>query len=362
MRMRVVAGYFSMHSLFMGKRAGNALGKPRGQFRHGLLVGLAVILMVVFILGLSQPVAAQAPDAAVLADRREQAIDLWLADQELEGLRALAQLAQQGDVKAQLLLGLIDKFAELQGAELIVMPRVERLALLRAPGGMSGRNWVHFAAQQGDPIAVAWTDLWSMEAVLDTAKTLAALDEPRALAETLITLVKRRESGFPAEILAQAWYPQTLLMLSENRVLRDEDAAKLHPGDPQHRFGTKGKPEPEALRDWLRTSAVARPIRAVCTAQCPDQQQACTMALYKALGSYEGLLTHASPVNALIAEDRFAHSPRGQAALARRIMLMRSTRMREAEHEKLAQISLCAADWLGAQFDVHNARKIPAPQ
>ncbi|MBN2759610.1 MAG: hypothetical protein JXQ79_03850 [Rhodobacteraceae bacterium] len=297
-----------------------------------------------------------------MSDQRAQAIDLWLADQELDGLQGLALLAQQGDAQSQLLLGLIDKFAELQGAALVAMPRAERLALLRAPGGMSGRNWVHFAAQQGDAIAVAWTELWSMDAGLDTAKALAALDEPRALAETLITLVKRHESGFPAEVLAQDWYPQTLLMLSENRVLRDEDAAKLHPGDPQHRFGTKGAPEPEALHDWLVTSAVARPIRAVCAAQCPDQQQACTMALYKALGSYEGLLTHASPVNALIAEDRFVDSPRGQAALARRIMLMRSTRMREAEREKLAQISLCAADWLGAQFDAHTVRKIPAPQ
>lgn len=361
MRMRVVAGRVNMHSRGMGKRAGNALAKPRGQFRHGLIVGLAVVWVVVSMLGFSQRVTAQAFGERTLADQRAQAIDLWLADRELEGLQALAQLAQQGDAQAQLLLGLIDKFAELQGTALVAMPRAERLALLRAPGGMSGRNWVHFAAQQGDPRASAWVDLWSMGAGLDTAKTLAALEEPRALAETLITLVKRHESGFPAEILAQDWYPQTLLMLSENRVLRDEDAAKLHPGDPQHRFGTKGDPKPEALRDWLMRSAVARPIRAVCAAKCPDQQQACTVALYKALGSYEGLLTHGSPVNALIAAERFEDSPRGQSALARRIMLMRSSRMREAERVKLAEISVCAADWLGAQFDAHTARKIPAP-
>lgn len=86
------------------------------------------------------------------------------------------------------------------------------------------------------------------------------------------------------------------------------------------------------------------------------------MALYTALGDYEALLTFGSPVAGLVPDAEFAASPRGQAALARRIMLMRSTRMRDAQRLELAQLDACAADWLARTYEAYSLHKIPAAQ
>lgn len=232
---------------------------------------------------------------------------------------------------------------------------------MRAPGRISGHNWVHVAAEQGLSHALAWKSLWSVRADLHTAETLAKLQEPQAVAETLLMLVKHRESGFPPAVLDLSWYPQRLVFLSQPHATPDVLRAGLHPGDPQRRRVYGVAPDPTALRVWLAESPVAAPLRAACDVVCTDSAAACSYALYQASGSYEVLLTLGSPVNALIPNAEFADSPRGRAVLARRIMLMRSARMREAKRQKLANVSRCAADWLAAQFDAHTARKIPEP-
>ena len=295
------------------------------------------------------------------AERRAEAIILWLADAEFEGVQALARLATDGDVEAQLLLGLIDKKSELHGPAIISMSRADRVALLRAPGGISGRNWVHLAAEAGDPRAQAWRDLWSTDADLTTARTFAVLEEPQALAEALLTLVKRRENGFDREVLESDWYPDALMSLSQSRILAPDHGKTLHPGDPQHRYTSTGGPDDDMLQAWLAQSEQALPLRAACASVCGASKMQCTGALYAALGSYEMLLTHGSPVNALIPNDVFLASPRGRAALARRIMLMHATRTRETMLDKLKAVDGCAADWLATQFAAHTPRKIPAP-
>lgn len=330
----------------------------RTWFRLGIGVSRRKLLAIWMICAamMAAPVLAQSWDV-----QRREAIQLWLSGNDLEALQRFASLALDGDADAQLLLGLIDKSIELQGPELVAMPRAERIALLRMPGGLSGRNWVHAAAEQGNSLAIAWRDLWTTGTGLETAETFAALNEPQALAETLLTLVARRDRGFDASTLAAGWYPQTLLILSKTRRLGDVHADILHPGDPQQRYGKNGAPSNAALQDWLLTAPLAMALRETCHVICPETQVECTVALYAALGSYETLSTHGSPVNALIPNEIFVKSQRGRSALARRIMLMRSARMREADRVRLAEVSSCASDWLGAQFDTHTARKIPAP-
>ena len=153
------------------------------------------------------PLAVQAQSAGAA---RDAAIAAWLADDELAGLRGLAELAQAGDAPAQTLLGLIDRHAALQGPAVLALPRADRIALLRAPGGLSGRNWLAEAAAQGDELARAWHALGGVAADLDVAAQFAALNEPRALAQALLTVAKRQERGFGRDILAQDWYPGNL--------------------------------------------------------------------------------------------------------------------------------------------------------
>ena len=321
-----------------------------------LRVGRVALFGLICALATPAAMSAQTPD-----QRRDTAIALWLADSEIAGLQALAALATEGDVQSQLLLGMIDKDAALQGPEVLALSRRARLALLRAPGGLSGRNWVHAAAAQGDARAKNWQAVWTLSADLTTAARFVALGESRAAARTLLALSQRQESGFAPEVLAQPWYPDTLLYLSHHRVLTDDMAPRLHPGDPQHRFGSAGQGARAALQDWLATSPVSLPLRAACAVVCPQSVAACTQALYLGIGSYDALLSHGTPVAGLIDEGRFAASPRGQAALARRIMLRRSTRMREAERLKLAALDSCAADWLARQYSAHTLRKMTAP-
>jgi hypothetical protein len=298
-----------------------------------------------------------------MGTERDDAIATWLSKDELAGVQALAHLAAAGDEPAQLLLGIIDKVAALQGPDILALSRQERIALLRAPGGLSGRNWARDAAEQGALRAQLWQQLWSLQADIATAQQLAALNETRAVADTLLTLARRTESGFDGAVLDLPWFPSTLWFLSSDRTLSDRHAAQLHPGDPQHRFRANGayRPAQADLRDWLAQSPVALHIRATCDAVCAATSPDCQVALYQALGSYEALLTHGTPVAALIPDDVFANSQRGREALARRIMLMRSTRMREADRLRLVEVDACAADWLGQQFEAHTPSKIPSP-
>ena len=76
------------------------------------------------------PLAVQAQSAGAA---RDAAIAAWLADDELAGLRGLAELAQAGDAPAQTLLGLIDRHAALQGPAVLALPRADRIcAVARA--------------------------------------------------------------------------------------------------------------------------------------------------------------------------------------------------------------------------------------
>lgn len=342
------------HSRDMKKRSGSGHSTRQAGWQTLLRAGGVAVLCLC-----AMPFAsvAQTVDA-----ERARAISTWLAEDELAGLRDMARLAQEGDAASRLLLGLIDKNAALQGPDIVALSRDQRIALLRAPGGLSGRNWVQAAAAQGTPGAQAWQALWAVQADLTTAQTFAALGETRAAAETLLTLAKRSEGGFDSSVLEDTWFPSTLLFLSPDRTLSAEHAGQLHPGDPQHRFGQDGgKPAEVDLRMWLAESEAALHLRATCATACPETQSDCQFALYKALGSYEALLTHGTPVASLVEDAVFADSPRGRAALARRIMLMRSTRMREAERVRLAEVDACAADWLRQQFEAHTPRKIPGP-
>lgn len=299
--------------------------------------------------------------AQTVDSRRDAAIEAWLSDAELTGLRGLAELARAEDSQAQLLLGLIDRHAALQGPHVLALSRTERIALLRAPGGLSGRSWLARAAAQGNSHARAWQALARVPGDLDTAAQFAALQEPRALARSLLTLAKRQERGFDADVMAREWYPRTLLFLSPDRTLTPDSAAKVHAGDPQRRYLDGRGPPQQALQVWLDRAPAALHLRATCEVVCPSEARQCVLALYHALGDYQALLTHGSPATHLVPDAVLANSPRGRAALARRIMLMRSTRLREAKRQKLADVSRCATNWLAAQFDAHTMRKIPGP-
>lgn len=311
-----------------------------------------LLLFCLAAVGLSTPIQADTTISGVDSPGFQQALGLWLEADEVESLPQLAALAEQGNVAAQVLLGLIDKSAALQGPHLTYLPREQRIALLRQPGGMSGRNWMTEAASEA-ALARLWVELWQMQGGLELAERFAELGEERSCRESLLTHVARQERGFAEEVRAASWFPEALTYLTLDRALSPSAAEALPAGHPMRALAGVDLPS-DALRDWLARDELAAPLRNVCLSACPQTVQDCTFALYDALGSFSSLAMMGSPAVALVSEADFTASARGHQAVARRIMLMHPTRVRELMLGEVAAIDACSADWLRAQYDAYK--------
>jgi hypothetical protein len=313
-----------------------------GAFGLFRLVSAVALLALPALAGTGTPIAG-ATDPAFVAARAA-----WLADDEAAALAALAGLAQSGNAAARLLLGLIDRFPELQGPWLSKLPRADRLALMRIPGGLSGQSWL---ASADTPLAAAWVELMRVEAGPETGATFAALGEARA-ARVALTMLAAREH--PA--LRNDWYdwmdPELAFVVwpRASDALRARLDTAIAPDHPQR--GLMGWPAPEAgWSDWLAQSPVAAPFRALCAAECPDSQAACRSAAHAALGSQVAATTLGSPVEALIAQDEFLAAPRGRAAVLRRILLAADARGRPALIARATEADACLGNRLAAEAD-----------
>lgn len=307
------------------------------------LAAAMVALALPALAGTGTPIAGAA-DPAFLAARAA-----WLADDEAAALAALAGLAQSGNAAARVLLGLIDRFPELQGPWLSRLPRAERLALMRAPGGMSGRSWLGETART--PLAAAWLDLMRVEAGPETGAALAAMGEGRAARLALSMLAAREHPAVRDDW--QDWMDPELAFVVWPRAsdaLRARLDAAIGPEHPQRAL--MGEAGPAAgWADWLAESPVAAPFRALCAAECPDSQPACRLAAHAALGSQVAAVTLGSPAESLIAQDEFLASPRGRAAVLRRILLAADARGRPALIARATDSDACLGARLAAEAD-----------
>ncbi|MGP9790279.1 hypothetical protein [Roseinatronobacter sp. NSM] len=327
------------------------------QFGQRLLCGVAALGVV----WATPHVAYGEPLPGSAQPQFQRAFNSWLDDDEAQAIPALAGLAQDGNGAARALLGLIDKTSALQGPWITALSRADRILALRAPGGLSGRNWMTLAAPDS-AYARLWTLLWQLDGGLEIAQAFVALDDPRAVNEALVTLASRREGGFPADVLGADWFPASLSYLVEGWPDVAGAAGAPHPGDPQQRMAGHAINDGD-LMDWLAQSALAVPLRQVCAVECPDQPAACSLALYQGLGSYPALAVTGSPVAQLVPTEDFFKTPRGRASLARRIMLMRSARMREADLVRLGDVSSCASEWLRGEYGryAYSLPTVPLP-
>ena len=316
-----------------------------------MLVGVAMLVTFAPALSADLP-GSDDPDFAA-------ALDLWLQGDDLDALQQMTELAHSSNTSAQILLALIDKTSALPGPDLAGLSRADRIALLRDSGGISGRNWMH-AAAQNSALAHTWLALWQMEGGAELGRRFAWLSEPRATREALLTVVSRTEAGFPAGIRAQDWYPASLGYLTEDRVVTPADLAHLPQNHPLQAL--VGPPlSVTQTRDWLAIDQLAAPLRFACDSQCSETRDDCIAALYFAVGGYSALLVMGSPVASLISDDDFVKSPRGIGSVARRIMLRHSARTRMTLLRKLADLDQCAASWLEAEFKRYSPPKRTTP-
>ncbi len=284
----------------------------------------------------------------------QDALTQWLEADEATALPALATLAQGGNTAAQMLLALIDRTPALQGPWLSRLPRDARLELMRAPGGMSGRSWMHTAAER-EELAALWLSLWDVDSPMSLPRAFAEAGEPRAAREALHALAVRERRGF-ADLAEWEGYPPSLRHLiwrewqddPDRAADRAEGIAALPPGDPQRQ--RVGQEVAEAdLADWLLSAPEAAGIAALCTDRCNTDTAACALAAHGALASDRALLVFGPPSERLIDANTFHASPRGQSALLRRMLLAVDARGRRAQFARVEAVDSCLAGHLQAE-------------
>jgi len=285
-----------------------------------------------------------------------EALSLWLEDDEAQALQALAGLAQQGNRAAQILLGLIDKSPALQGPWLAHLPRGERIALLRAAGGLSGRSWLAAAAAD-QPFADAWLTLLTVEADLQVVARFSEMGEARAAREALVVLAAREHASL-RQAAPETVDPELIYLLwrtadPERRALLLGHVPQSHPQRTM-----MGEPHEEAaLEHWLETDAAAMPLAALCDARCPQSRATCLTGAYQALRSHNALLTLGSPFEALVSQSAFLASPRGQATVLRRVLYSTDARGRRAMIGQMREHDACLAEVLYAEVARYHYRR-----
>jgi len=271
-----------------------------------------------------RPAAADAI-AGQTDPRFELAMADWLDDDDAASLPVFAALAAEDNRAAQVMLGLIEVETRLHGPWLARLPRPERRALMRQPGGLSGRSWMEAAAAD-TPLAAAWMALRNAGGKVDpaTVRAFAALGEPRAVGMSLVTMSLGDRAGV-ALFADEPWYPPSLRFLVWRDWARDPamapriaaEIAALPPGDPQPATQT-GEPAAAADRAaWMAEAAPIALMRSFCAAACPADPPSCVAAAF-VFDENPELQDFGSPVEALVSSDAWHASARGRASVLRR--------------------------------------------
>ncbi|MBK6468622.1 MAG: hypothetical protein IPF96_18645 [Rhodobacter sp.] len=267
------------------------------------------------------PLAADPPPLSGQSDPAFQAArDLWLDGKEAEALPALAGLAAGGNAAAQVLLGLIDTTPQYQGPWLSAQPRAERIALLRAPGGLSGRNWMREAALT-EPLAQAWLRLWDGDADVQVMLDFAAMDEVHAAHVAAKRLARRDRKGFGA-VADDPDFPAFARALAirdwqTGDPARAEAALAALPGaDPGRALLGRHDPAPDALLDLAASDPALGlldlHLRVVCPG--PDGRAERLATALKMIGGWWGLADLGPPAETLVDRQTWVASAQGITA------------------------------------------------
>jgi hypothetical protein len=299
--------------LVPGEDTETTLSKTGGVMRSLLVTSLLVL-----------PLTAQAEISGQTSPDFQSALQGWLENDDETSVPALAALAQDGNVAAQVLLGLIDTTFNLQGDWLPTLPREARITVMRRPGGLSGTNWLSVASQ-ADPVATTWVKLWDGDATVSVVIDFARLGEARAARVAAMALAARQKRGFDT-VADDPAFPAALMAYAIRDWQRtDPDraaqaSASLMPGDPQWAIIGQRLAFDAQVQTWLTSHPEGDALVALCETLCPQEPVAhCLAAAYDGMGGYHALMALGSPVEALISSHDFNRSPRGLDITLRRL-------------------------------------------
>ncbi len=320
----------------------------------GLLVLLALLMPGVST-GQAQTASAQLDDA----------IAAWLAGDDASALPALSELAHAGNRDARLLLGTIARRAPSDWVA--NLERKRRNALLRAPGGLSGRSWLKVLADDGDLHALALDgadrppfDFVKIQALMEFGETETAIRFVLELVNRGVGAVSPEFATLPRAFGRDGAYAAYRPLIAFH-VIKDF-GLKGDPSDPAIwtadaliLYGTYLRREqqraPDPVKGWLailrgdpvgariedaeqigqiidRSPPGTRNLRAArrfCERQCPADGNRClaTVTVMQQRG-FDGLWDFASPANAVIDPEAYYNSDRAIVDVRRSIAIRRA--------------------------------------
>lgn len=327
-----------------------------------------VIALLQFFL-LVAPVSATADTALHDAQSPEflEATQLWLdGDDDLSALRQLSALATDRNTAAQILLARIAGHSHLVQAVTEDLSRLDRIALLRQPGGLSGRSWLEAAAETSD-YARALRDSAVFESRASAIGPLFELGEIAVATRAFAVLFYNGQGDqalqiveHGADLSPEAWFFFAEMMRSDQfgaaaysgsaRVSRMSDVS------PGALALTWAPVTPRALiedRDQLAFAVenslfvpAFQPLTAFCRTHCPDEAARCAAVGAAELGSAD-IMPFASPSQVLIPNEVYWRSERMQRDVVSRL----NQSFRAPNWDYYSTISQCFVETMGNYAD-----------
>lgn len=279
-----------------------------------------------------------------------EATESWLNGDELEALKELSSLANEGQVAAKILVSRIADTPWFSAHIAQTLNRKERIALFREPKGLSGRDWLASASEENELARAMWeTQSYVPPATPDfetIVSTLVSHGETKLLLRYFIETWKfgREDVAARAVLENDALFGAAgrdflgfviLSMVQEGKQpplpadINTADKARAFLGwlrQDIHQFAYSGMFPVDAGRiatptqpDGLSTLAMAvqtlpelQPLKLFCEATCgPQEQQACladTVWIVSQTGAFP--YPFSSPAQSLIPDETYWSSAR----------------------------------------------------
>ncbi len=302
------------------------------------------------------------------------AVSTWLAgENDLAALTELARLAREGNTAAQVLLAQIASRSNMHTHVTAGLPRKERIALLRQPGGLSGKSWLT-EAEKTEPLAAA---LLQANQMGEKAPAIAALVARGEISAALLAAHSMVLQGEGARLVAaldgleDRLPPEAVPLLHGAHLQaagsgsgRYVGSARVPPPTPSLTETRAAElawsgPSPRDIieNDGLRAVVMKSyphvrswtPVAQFCATHCPGSTPACVAAGVSALWA-TGAFALRSPLQSVLPDEAYWSSPRISGDLPR---LVPDVRKWDADAEFRA-VDACYFDAMATAQDKHG--------
>ncbi len=298
---------------------------------------LAIVALLITFVSPAKAVEIPGHDSPAF----QAALQDWLDGNDMAALTQLGELARQDNRAAQIFLARVAEEAYLHTHVTRSLPRAERIALFRQPGGLSGKSWLK-ATQVDVPLAVALLQSKNIREREGPAIALLTYGETTLGLRTTNALT---QNGFAEEaskiLLSVEGLPKEALVLADGlrRMVPGGTPSMLLPGHhavirsditngitAENRLSwvqffpsdlcEDGRKADIAVKHTINVPSL-KPLAQFCRRHCSETADRCT-----ALGASVLITSYhpfSSPLESILSNETYWNSPRIEADVARRL-------------------------------------------